>query len=258
MNRRIFFFDIDGTICKNNFVSPRVKKAINNIQKKGDLCFVASGRPTMFLQEAVKNIGFDGYLLYNGAYVVAGDNVIYEDTLNGNEVKEILSYLRKYNSEYALQDASYNYIPKEFNRIFEFFKDDLHVNVDEFVREFDEDEVVKHLLKIEVWPDNYEVSQKFIQKFPNYKWHQYERLNMEICMKDISKAWGIQKIIDYYNIDSKNSYCFGDGPNDLEMFESVAHSYAMENADEEVKKHAKYICPSIDNDGVAVVLESLL
>ena len=102
MERRIFFFDIDGTICKHNVVSPRVKKAINDIQARGDICFVATGRPLTFLQEQVKNIGFDGYLLFNGAYVIAGDEVIYEVKMERDDVKELITYLREHNCEYIL------------------------------------------------------------------------------------------------------------------------------------------------------------
>ena len=46
--------------------------------------------------------------------------------------------------------------------------------------------------------------------------------------------------------------------NDLEMFATIENSYCMDNADDDVKKHAKHICPSIYEDGVAVILESLL
>lgn len=258
MSKRIFFFDIDGTICKNNIVSPRVKKAINDIQSHGDLCFVASGRPLTFLQDAVKDVGFDGFLLFNGAYAIYNNEILHEVTMNKDEVKELLLCLKAYHCDYILQNANYNYIHRDHHRLFNFFKDVVRVDVDQFIRDFDEEEVIKDLLKVEIWPDNLDICPILIEKFPHYTWHQYESTNMEVCIKGVSKAWGIKKIIEYFGIDMNNTYCFGDGPNDIEMFESIEHSYVMDNADDEVKKFAKHICPSIENDGVAVILEELL
>ena len=70
------------------------------------MCFIASGRPLTFLQDAIKEIKFDGYLLFNGAYVESENKVIHEVTLNTDDLKEILKYLREHNSEYILQNEN--------------------------------------------------------------------------------------------------------------------------------------------------------
>ena len=44
---------------------------------------------------------------------------------------------------------------------------------------------------------------------------------------------------------------FGDGINDLEMFEVADECYAMSNAEPELKAAATKIIESNDNDGVA-------
>ena len=38
--------------------------------------------------------------------------------------------------------------------------------------------------------------------------------------------------------------------NDLELLQAAGESYAMANGHEDLKKAAKYICPSNDEDGV--------
>ncbi len=48
---------------------------------------------------------------------------------------------------------------------------------------------------------------------------------------------------------------FGDGKNDIDMFLMADESYAVQNADDELKKCADAIIPSNDNDGVAKWLE---
>ena len=39
---------------------------------------------------------------------------------------------------------------------------------------------------------------------------------------------------------------FGDNFNDIQMLESVTHSYAMQNAVDEIKTHAAYVTDSVE------------
>ena len=254
--RKIFFFDIDGTLCHYNQVSPRVKKAIQDIRKQGHLCFIATGRPPTFLQKAVKEVGFDGYVFCNGAYAINEEGIIHEIKMNDEHFKPLLDYMKDHHCEYILQTRDTNYLHPSFHRLYDFY-DQIKIPVTGFVREFDEDAILDDIIKIEIWPDTPEFGDVLKANFPHYTWHQYMHSNMEIYLNGISKAWGIQQVVDYYHIDFDQTYCFGDGTNDIEMLESVANSYAMGNASDEVKAHAKYVCPSIEEDGIAVILESL-
>ena len=71
MNRKIIFFDIDGTIfcTRLGHVTDRVKAAIAQARKRGHLCFIASGRPWAFIADNIRELGFDGYVLANGAHI---------------------------------------------------------------------------------------------------------------------------------------------------------------------------------------------
>ena len=64
-------------------------------------------------------------------------------------------------------------------------------------------------------------------------------------------------ICQYLNLDEKEIITIGDGENDISMFNITPNSVAMGNALEYIKKQAKYITSSNDEDGVAKVLEKL-
>ena len=72
---------------------------------------------------------------------------------------------------------------------------------------------------------------------------------LEIMPKDFTKASAVQKLKQI----TKSDYVvvFGDGINDLEMFEVADECYAMSNAEPELKAVATKIIESNDNDGVA-------
>ena len=257
MDKKIFFFDIDGTLCHMNKVSPRVAKAIQDIRKKGHLCFIASGRPPTFIQKAVKEVGFDGFVLCNGGYAFTETETLHEVKLNDEHLLPLLSFLKENNCEYILQTKEACFLDPAYNRLYEFF-DRIGINAKAFIRDYNEEDVLNDLIKIEIWPNTYEFGAVIKENFPHYTWHQYMNSNMEMYIHGKSKAWGIMQVAKKYDIPYEKTYCFGDGTNDIEMLEAVCNSYAMGNASDEVKAHAKNVCPSIEEDGIAVVLESML
>jgi hydroxymethylpyrimidine pyrophosphatase-like HAD family hydrolase len=57
-------------------------------------------------------------------------------------------------------------------------------------------------------------------------------------------------LLTHLNCSVENTYAFGDGLNDLEMFELVKYPVAMGNAFDIVKKSASYVTTSNDEDGI--------
>lgn len=72
------------------------------------------------------------------------------------------------------------------------------------------------------------------------------------------KASGLKHLVRPWNITPDQCLAFGDGGNDIEMLQYCAHSFAMANAPDNVKKAAKNICPSNEKDGVLVTIIQVL
>ncbi len=72
---------------------------------------------------------------------------------------------------------------------------------------------------------------------------------LEIVPKSVSKANAILQLKERLGIEY--IVAFGDGKNDIEMFEIADESYAVENAVDELKAIATGIIESNDSDGVA-------
>ena len=71
----------------------------------------------------------------------------------------------------------------------------------------------------------------------------------ELMPKNATKANAVLQIKEILNIDRVVS--FGDGINDIPLFEISDECYAMANAEDELKKIATGIIDTNDNDGVA-------
>jgi Cof subfamily protein (haloacid dehalogenase superfamily) len=77
---------------------------------------------------------------------------------------------------------------------------------------------------------------------------------IDIMNKGTSKGAAIKTLQKKFSIDKKSTMVFGDYYNDLSMFEAADFSYAMENAPEDVKKHANFIADNNNNNGVYNVI----
>lgn len=81
--------------------------------------------------------------------------------------------------------------------------------------------------------------------------------SIDLIVPGCHKASGLKRLVKRWGVSPEQCVAFGDGENDIEMLNYCGHSYAMENAPENVKKAAKYICPSNEEDGVLITLEKI-
>ena len=82
-------------------------------------------------------------------------------------------------------------------------------------------------------------------------------LNGELINRAFDKGRGILRVCDYLGVDVKDTYGFGDSMNDLEMIDTVGYSVCMANGDPVIKSHSDYVCPSVQEDGLAIAFEKL-
>lgn len=77
---------------------------------------------------------------------------------------------------------------------------------------------------------------------------------LEIMPKAASKSNAVKQLEEYLGCDKL--IVFGDGQNDIDMFEAADESYAVENAHDVLKKKATSVILSNNDDGVAKWLEA--
>jgi hypothetical protein len=75
---------------------------------------------------------------------------------------------------------------------------------------------------------------------------------------EANKGYGVRMFGDRLLVDPAKILAIGDGPNDLEMLDAVGIPVAMGHASEEVKGRAVHITGTIEQDGVAQVIERFI
>jgi Cof subfamily protein (haloacid dehalogenase superfamily) len=81
---------------------------------------------------------------------------------------------------------------------------------------------------------------------------------LEFASPDVTKAAGLEFLAEHLAFTRERTVAFGDGENDIELVDWAAYGVAVANADDRVKEIANFVCPSVDDEGVAQVLEAYL
>jgi len=81
---------------------------------------------------------------------------------------------------------------------------------------------------------------------------------LEFASPDVTKATGLEFVSNRLGFTAEGTVAFGDGENDVELLEWAGYAAAVENAHHRVKAVADFVCPSVEEEGVAQVLEAYL
>lgn len=258
--KKAVFFDIDGTLLDTSkgvskITSP-VKDAIRELQNNDILVFVSSGRPYAFLNEDILTFGFDGYILMNGSLILLNDNKsnnlkpFYKNNIKKEHLKELICKFENYNMEYILEDEKYSYLKNDFKTQKAFYER-IDISMKYIKHEYD----IKNInaCKIEMHCLD-EEAYNFCKTLEddNFRYTYFDDFKLfELYSRKDTKASGIMRILDHFNIDINSSFAFGDSHNDIEMLNAVGCGIVMGNALDEIKDHGDKITKSVSEDGVA-------
>lgn len=254
---KAIFFDIDGTLVsfKTHAIPQSTLDAIHKVRENGTKVFIATGRPLPF----VTNLGemeYDGIISTSGGSCVTREGeVIFHETIDRKDLENLIAYNTKYPLPIAFASEKEVFITERNDEV-----DEVYRLLD--IRNLGDVRPAEDCLKEEVMQiiaffkeeDEPYIMQNILPHCEAFRWHPDFA---DIVKKGVSKASGIDIVLKHYDIKLEECMAFGDGGNDIAMLEHVPHSVAMGNASEEVKKHARYVTDSVDEDGVAKMLAKI-
>lgn len=236
------FFDIDGTLIPHgkNKIPDSTLQALWALKEKGIKLFVATGRPPNNINHIYDLFPFDGFLTANGQYCFHDDTIIYENYIPKESIQTLIPYIEEHHIPvlFASLTCSYRniYNTRKYDNIWPY--------VD--FNQLKEQDIVQIMAYIDPSQD-----EEFIKHIPACQSARWTDQFADIIPINGGKNFGIDKMIEYFDIPIQNVMAFGDGGNDISMLEHVPYGIAMGNASDEVKNHAYYITTDIEDDGIA-------
>ena len=81
---------------------------------------------------------------------------------------------------------------------------------------------------------------------------------LELMEPGVNKWEAVKSVAASYGVQPQEIMCIGDSNNDVKMIANAGIGVAVANAKDSVKQNAKIITASNNDDGVALVIESIL
>ncbi len=271
--KKIVFFDIDGTlVTRNNHVPKSTIDAVNQLKEKGITPVIATGRAPVLIKDVAKQLEINSYISMNGQYIVHENEVIYANPIDHELVDQVVEAAVEQNDGILLSTGDEiisNSLISMVNRgmIFTFLKGLVRIIPERIKlrlwrrvmsnapekKDYANKEVF--MLNINANPEEGKVYEDQFNEVLNFT--RANDISMDIVNKGISKATGIQRMIELLGVERENTYAFGDGLNDLEMIQFVGTGVAMANGYDQLKEVADYVTDSVFNHGISKGLEYL-
>ena len=283
---KVIASDMDGTLLNNNHVfSEKTIQSIKRACEKGFRFMVVTGRNFVSAMQPLKDTGWVcDYIVSSGAVVRNPEKeIVLSIDMGFDECEYLYNRLKEY-------PLGIMFCSEEMNHILG-TDEEVEECILKYVRFFhetvDKEQLRKTKTYQQMWdrtkafPDykalrenNIPISKMFLfsedvkmlqeikkelVKNENLAVSSSLNTNLEVTHVKAQKGPILKQYIEGLGYTMDEVMVLGDSLNDLSMMEmDFGATIAMENADEEIKKAAKYITKSNEEDGVAHVIDEMM
>jgi len=253
--KNLLFFDIDGTLIPHGVkeIPKETVDLIKSLDTNKNEVFICTGRCYHQAKKEIETLGFNNHITSNGQEVYYQGKEIYKSCFKKEEVRELVSIMDNFECGWAYETRTNIFVPDR----------NFSINLQDALLDYGFQDVIisdKHLEEdiFQIWcfdlPEKVEITlQNIPKKYKSYKWNE---LSAEILPGKESKGNGINKVKELMP-GRCNVISFGDGVNDIEMFEISDVAVVMGNAESEIKKYADFVTGDCDKGGIKEAFERL-
>ena len=253
--------DMDGTLLNSHHeLNDSFLPVFRKLKALGIIFVAASGRQYFNLEKKLAAVKDEViFAAENGSFVVFQDQEIHVQAIAPEIVGELIVKARGIKGTYPIicgkKKAYVESAEPEF--------------IDHLKLYFERYEIVDDLLKIT--DDQFlkftlcDLAGSEGNSYPHYKYLEDSLqvkvsgpIWLDISHKSANKGVAMEVLQKKFDVTPEQTMVFGDYFNDVEMLQKAYFSYAMENAHPEIKKIARFIAKSNDENGVVEVLSELL
>lgn len=250
---KIVFFDIDDTLrnSKTGFIPTSIPTVFQQLREKGILTGIATGRGIFGVVPEIRELKPDFFVTLNGAYIEdKKGNVIDSNKISKDKVETYIAWTKEVGIDYGLvasHTAKLSTRTELISEAIDPIYPDLDVDPD-----FYEKEDIYQMWTFEERGDDLILPDTLASTLRMVRWHEH---SSDVVPISGSKAAGVAKVVEHLGLKPENVMVFGDGLNDLELFDYAGISIAMEVSHEKIKEKADYITKTLEEDGIFDALE---
>lgn len=272
---KIVFLDVDGTITDyDNNIPNSCKRAIRLARANGHRVYMCTGRSKAENPPELTDIGFDGMIGGNGAYVESEGQVVMHQLITPEQCRHIVDWLHGRGLEFYLECNGGLYASEHFREVAPpVLREYAGRKGAPVADEDEEDPFLKKLIyggelyrsdvnKVSFILSSYQDHLDSIEEFPDLKAGTWggageTALFGDLGVKGIDKAHAVHVLLDHLGASVEDTIAVGDAKVDIPMLECCEVGVAMGSGGEEIKAMADYVTTDVDDDGIWNAFEHL-
>ncbi|PEJ56219.1 HAD family hydrolase [Bacillus sp. AFS002410] len=256
---KLFVSDLDGTMFHQGQLFEHDVEALKNLIDQGVILCFASGRLDYEIVKIMESLGNNFHRIsMNGTYIYSNEGeALLDATFHPSVIDKVYEMITHDKFLIYVADNSTYYIEEKTDLVKEIEKNSSMnaVELKTLKSDLGKSITPKKYVVLGEDEDLLELQKELQEELPEYVTSFISAKNcLDIVPVNVSKGSAIQILIEKLGIKSNEIACIGDAYNDISMFELTPNSFAMENADDEVKKYASYTVPSVA-EAVKIVLQ---
>ena len=271
MDIRVIATDMDGTLLdpKGQLDLPRLEKILDKLDQCDIRFVIATGNEVHRMRQLLGHLAERVVLVVaNGARIFENNELIQAQTWDDAMVDRALGHFkgRECQDQFVVTAMNGGFVKEGtvFTELDKFMTPEMIEKLYQrtnFVDEFDS-KLFGGVLKMSMVVGEERLDSVLQEVTDLFNGHVRAVSSgygcIDILQDGIHKAWGLVELLKRWNLKPEQIMAFGDSENDIEMLELAGISYAMENAEEAVKRVATKVAPANSQAGVYKVLENWL
>jgi Cof subfamily protein (haloacid dehalogenase superfamily) len=251
---------VDGTlVTQDKVLTKAAAEAVGQLHEAGVLFAITSGRPPRGMEMLIEPLGLDTPIAaFNGGILVDREmQTIDQKVIPRDLVGPVVELMKSFaldvwlyrGADWFVTDPKGPHVDREawtvkFDPVVVDGYDDLSANVAKLVGVSDDHDAVQRAT--EAAHDKFGDHVTAAASQPYY---------LDVTHPDANKGFVARRLADQYGLETAEIATIGDMPNDVLMFAHSGLSIAMGNADPQVKRAARRVTDTNENEGFAKAVE---
>ena len=251
---KVIFFDIDDTLSRNGIIAEDNQATLEALSKTDIKLVISTGRSKAILPADILALLeadiLDAIICMNGQYSFDNKGLISHYPLSSEQADKIVQLCQTSQLIHKFDLATHIAWSGENERLRDFNAKTPNSIVDPLYYQSNP------VYQCSVFFNNQEEKMQDIDfAEDDLKLVHWHHIGADILPANASKARGIKDVCQYYGVDATECMAFGDGLNDLEMFDLVGYAVAMGDAQPALIERADFVTGTIEERGIQSVLE---
>lgn len=244
------FFDLDGTLLnQKSEITPEIYGAITKLKENNVLPVIATGRTIIEIEHIMADSGIDSAIAMNGQFIQVEGQKVYSNDFSVEECNRLYDHVLQNGHELSLYNDQQIWCSNQTETVKNAYNL-IHTTAPEAEPLFTNNRVINMMLILSEDGDEH-----YYNNFPEFTFYRNSPYSIDTVRKGISKGSAVKELMQRLELPNRPTFAFGDGLNDLALFDACQHKIAMGNARSELKERSTHITSKNTDGGIIQALD---